>query len=247
MEGWGNDFVVLEDFSPTPDLVRRLCDRRRGIGADGVLVVDPFPTMKYWNADGSPAEMCGNGLRCVARYAVDRGWAEPDEWMSVLTPVGERRALVEGDTITAEVGKVAIGGTLTVGERVFHEATIGNPHAVTLVEDPDLVDVAAEGPVVAADPAFPQGTNVEFVRVEGPDQIRLRVWERGVGETLACGSGMVVAAAVAAGAPSHPVSVRVPGGTGKVYFGDGAGFLVGPANLVFQGEWPQISGPGGAR
>lgn len=242
MEGWGNDFVVVEEAAPTPDLVRRLCDRRRGVGADGVLAVDPFPAMKYWNADGSPAEMCGNGLRCVARYAVDRGWAAAGEWMPVVTPVGERRALVEDEIVTVEVGKVTIGGMLTVGERIFHEASIGNPHAVTLVDDPKGIDVGAEGPVVSADPAFPQGTNVEFVTVEAPDRIRLRVWERGVGETLACGSGMVVAAAVATGSPSHAVSVQVPGGTGRVFFEGGSAFLVGPATRVFEGEWPDVSG-----
>lgn len=243
MEGWGNDFVVLENMNPAPELVRRLCDRRRGIGADGVLVVDPFPAMKYWNADGTAAEMCGNGLRCVARYAVMRGWVPEGEWIPIVTPVGERRALVEGDTITVEVGNVTIGGTLTVEQRVFHEANIGNPHAVTLVEDPDVIDVATEGPSVSADPAFVHGTNVEFVAVEAPDRIRLRVWERGVGETLACGSGMVAATAVATGTPTHPVSVRAPGGTGRVFFQGEAGFLVGPAVYVFDGVWPDVSEP----
>jgi diaminopimelate epimerase len=191
--------------------------------------------------------MCGNGLRCVARYAVMKGWEPEGEWISVVTPVGERRALVEGDTITVEVGHVTIGGMLTVGERVFHEANIGNPHAVTLVEDPDQVDVLAEGPDVSADPAFPHGTNVEYVAVEAPDRIRLRVWERGVGETLACGSGMVAATAVASGAPSYPVTVQVPGGSGQVFFQGGAGFLLGPAVHVFDGDWPDVNGPDAER
>lgn len=247
MEGWGNDFVVLEEVDPSPELIRRLCDRRRGIGADGVLVVDPFPAMRYWNADGGAAEMCGNGLRCVARYAALKGWVPHGEWISVVTPVGERRALIEGDTITVEVGNVKIGGTLTVGERVFHEANIGNPHAVTLVDDPDRIDVGAEGPEVSGDPAFPHGTNVEYVTVEAPDRIRLRVWERGVGETLACGSGMVAATAVAVGSPVQPVSVRVPGGTGRVFFEGGAAFLAGPAAYVFDGEWPDVTAPDGER
>lgn len=243
MEGWGNDFVVLDNTTPTPDLVRRLCDRRLGIGADGVLVVDPFPAMKYWNADGSPAEMCGNGLRCVARYALMQGWIPEGEWVPVVTPVGERQTLVEGDTITVEVGKVTIGGTLTVGGRVFHEATVGNPHAVTLVDDPAGIDVGAEAPSVSADPAFPRGTNVEYVAVQAPDRIQLRVWERGIGETLACGSGMVAATAVAAGTPSDPVSVHAPGGAGQVFFEGDRGFLVGPAVAVFDGDWPEVSEP----
>src|SRR5690606_34783982 len=104
MQGLGNDFVVLEDVEPAPDLVRQLCDRRRGVGADGVLTVDARPSMRYWNADGSVAEMCGNGLRCVARYAVDRNWAPNDEWFVIETAVGPRRALVADPWITVEVG-----------------------------------------------------------------------------------------------------------------------------------------------
>ncbi len=241
MEALGNDFVVTEGIDPDPDLVQRLCDRRRGIGADGLLVVDDFPTMRYWNADGSAAQMCGNGLRCVALYAVMRGWEKEKEWFSIVTPVGERRALVDGDTITVEVGKVTIGGMLRIGDRVFHEASVGNPHAVTLVDDPSRVAVEEEGPLVASDPAFPEGTNVEFVAVENERRIRMRVWERGVGETLACGSGMVAATAVAVGQKTEPVTVVVPGGVGQVFFDQGDAFLVGPAAAVFWGEWPQIS------
>lgn len=247
MEALGNDFVIVEEASPTPELVRRMCDRRRGVGADGLLAVDPFPTMKYWNADGGPAEMCGNGLRCVARYAVERAWAPAGEWFSVVTPVGERRALVDGGVITVEVGPVTIGGMLTVGERVFHEASVGNPHAVTLVDDPSDLDVADEGPAVSADPAFPNGTNVEFVQVYSPGRIRMRVWERGVGETLACGSGMVAAVAVANGQTPQPVQVLVPGGEGTVFFEGGSAYLSGPANRVFEGEWPEVTAAGAAR
>lgn len=241
MEGLGNDFVVLEDDVPDVDLVRRLCDRRFGVGADGVLHVDSTPTMRYWNADGSVSEMCGNGLRCVARYAVDRGWASTGEWITIVTAVGERSALVEDDDITVGLGRVVIGGTLTVGERTYHEASVGNPHAVTLVADPDLVDVAEEGSLVSADPAFPDGVNVEFVTVEGPDRLRMRVWERGVGETLACGSGIVAAAAVALGTRPETITVAVPGGTARVFFDDGIGYLVGPAVTVFVGDWAPLS------
>lgn len=241
MEALGNDFVVVEGLTPDPDLVRRLCDRRRGIGADGLLVVDDFPSMRYWNADGSPAQMCGNGLRCVALFAVMRGWEKENEWFSIVTPVGERRALVNGDTITVEVGQVTIGGMLTIGDRVFHEASVGNPHAVALVDDPYGVVVEEEGPLVSSDPAFPEGTNVEFVTVEDQRRIRMRVWERGVGETLACGSGMVAATAVAVGQSTEPVTVVVPGGVGQVFFDQGDAYLIGPAVSVFWGEWPELS------
>jgi len=246
MQGLGNDFVVLEDVEPAPDLVRQLCDRRRGVGADGVLTVDARPSMRYWNADGSVAEMCGNGLRCVARYAVDRNWAPNDEWFVIETAVGPRRALVADPWITVEVGKVSIAGTVSIGERSYHEASVGNPHAVTIVDDPDAIAVSEVGPVVEHDLAFPNGTNVEFVSRVAPQRLHLRVWERGVGETLACGSGMVVAAAVAAGMSEEPIEVVVPGGTGQVSFRNGSGYLSGPAEVVFTGEWP-VSGASAER
>lgn len=246
MEGLGNDFVMLEGVDPSPDLVRRLCDRRRGIGADGVLVVDSAPGMRYWNADGSEAEMCGNGLRCVAVYSVAREWTAPGEWFDVQTAIGPRRARVDRDEVTVEVGKVSIAGTLSVHGRLYHEASVGNPHAVTVVDDPAAVAVEEEGPIVENDPAFPHGTNVEFVALAGPDRLRLRVWERGVGETLACGSGMVVAAAVATGVREEPVEVVVRGGVGRVSFHGGSGYLTGPVVTVFRGEWA-LSADGAAR
>ncbi len=244
MEGLGNDFVVLEGVEPDPDLIRILCDRRRGVGADGVLVVGRGPEMRYWNADGSAAEMCGNGLRCVARHAVDAGWATQGEWITIGTAVGPRRALVADDMVTVEIGAVEMGDTLVIGGRTYRRASIGNPHAVAFVDDPDAVDVEAEGSTVSNDPGFPAGANVEFVSNDGPGRIRLRVWERGVGETLACGSGMVVAAAVAAG-NDGPIEVSVRGGTARVYFEEGSGYLVGPARRVFDGEWPLLSADDG--
>ncbi|MGH8911159.1 MAG: diaminopimelate epimerase [Acidimicrobiia bacterium] len=235
MEGLGNDFVVVEADQVAPADVRRWCDRRRGIGADGVLALDDSPAMRYWNADGGAAQMCGNGLRCVARYATDRGWQKAGEWFEVTTPVGPRRVRVDDDSVIAEIGPVELGGELTIEGRTFRRASIGNPHAVTLVDDPDAVDVASIGPKVGANSAFPEGANVEFV-ARTNDGIRLRVWERGVGETLACGSGMVVAAAVAAGSDRGPIAVTVPGGDAVVYFEAGSGFLTGPAVTVFTGE-----------
>lgn len=247
MHGLGNDFILLEGADPPPDLIRSLCDRRRGIGADGVLSLDTRPGMVYWNADGSPAEMCGNGLRCVARYSVDQGWAPAGSWFPIATPVGERRALVEDAKVTVELGTVRIGGTLSIGGRTFHEASIGNPHAVALVDEPNAVDVAREGPAVSTDPAFPHGANVEFVKVEGPNHIRMRVWERGVGETLACGSGIVVAAAVSVGTGPETVTVEVPGGIAQVSFDDGRAYLSGPAVAVFVGETMEVSEAGEGR
>jgi len=245
MEGLGNDFVVLEGADPDPALIRRLCDRRHGVGADGVLAVDSRPGMRYWNADGSSAEMCGNGLRCVARYAVEAGWAAAGEWMVIETAVGPRRARVDDDTVTVELGAVELGENLKLGGRTVRRASIGNPHAVIVVEDPESVDVTEEGARIGADPAFPDGANVEFVAIDTPGKIRLRVWERGVGETLACGSGMVVASAAVSG--DQPVEVSVRGGVARVYFEERSGYLVGPARRVFEGEWLPLSADVGGR
>lgn len=235
MEGLGNDFVVVEGADPDPALIRSLCNRRRGVGADGVLAVDSRPGMRYWNADGSAAEMCGNGLRCVALYAVEAGWAPAGEWMVIETAIGPRKARVDTDAVTVELGAVTLGESLELRGRSVLPASIGNPHAVIVVEDPEAVDVAEEGARIGADPAFPDGANVEFVAIDAPGKIRLRVWERGVGETLACGSGMVVASAAVGG--DGPVEVSVRGGVAQVYFEEGSGYLVGPARRVFEGEW----------
>lgn len=234
MEGLGNDFIVLEEMVDA-DTVRSLADRRRGVGADGVLVMSADLVMRYLNADGSEAEMCGNGLRCLARRAVDRGWAPRGEWFEIETPVGARR-VVAGDEVSVEVGPVDVDGTIVLHDYEFTTASVGNPHAVALVDDPGSVPVADVGARVGTDPFFPRGTNVEFVTVTAPGSLRLRVWERGVGETLACGSGIVVAAAVASGM-DEITTVTVPGGTATVAFEEGSGYLTGPVATVFSGEW----------
>lgn len=239
MQGLGNDFVVIEgplDLSGSE--IRELCDRRFGIGADGVLVVtsgDPI-RMGYWNADGSPAEMCGNGLRCIARYAYDRGWAA-DRNFGIQTAVGMRAVRVGDEEVEVELGRLRVSGHAEIEGRRFHLVDAGNPHAVVIVDDPDQVDVAQIGPSVGSDQQFPDGTNVEFASI-ADGQVRMRVWERGVGETLACGTGMVAAALVAT--DTHgldgPISVDVPGGRGRVEFRDGVAWLSGPADYSFRGS-----------
>lgn len=243
MHGLGNDFVVLDtEVDVTPDLVRALCDRHFGIGADGVLTVgaeDGVVAMGYWNADGSAAEMCGNGLRCVARLAVDRGLVAPGAF-EVRTPVGRQRVEV-GEEVRVDLGMPEVGGTTELDGRSFRSVDVGNPHAVTEVEDVATAPVTTVGPAVQG--AFPQGANVEFVRIDG-DRVNMRVWERGVGETLACGSGIVAAAAVARGAGGGDrISVTMPGGTARVEFTDGGAWLVGPAETVFEGDWPDSLEP----
>jgi diaminopimelate epimerase len=242
MEGLGNDFVVLAGpFSPTPDQVSVWCDRRRGIGADGVLVVTPVDrstvAMGYWNADGSAAEMCGNGLRCIGRYAVDHGLVAGTD-LTVLTPAGPREVTVADDTVRAHLGTVTTAGEpVDVGGYRLEPVSVGNPHAVAFVPDCWTVLVAEGGPMVETDPAFSGGTNVEFATVVSPERIDLRVWERGVGETLACGTGAAAAVAAAhrSGLTGSEVEVHLPGGVLRVEIVDGEAWIEGPANEVFRG------------
>ncbi len=246
MQGLGNDFVVVDgEIDVTPDLVRRVCDRRFGVGADGVLQVSSRGDsvhMGYWNADGSAAEMCGNGLRCVARRAVDLGLVSSPEFI-VETPIGSRRVRIGDGTVTVELGPVSLGGTVVVDGIDYATVDVGNPHAVAL-SDPIQVALDEVGPRVEHHSRFPDGTNVEFYLPTGSDSVTMRVWERGVGETLACGTGMVAVASVARASgqvSGDSVEVVVPGGVGRVEFDDRV-WLVGPAETVFEGQLA-LSGP----
>lgn len=239
MQGLGNDFVVIEGpVSLAAREVVELCDRRFSIGADGVLVVsngDPV-RMEYWNADGSAAEMCGNGLRCVARYAYDRGWAR-DRNFTVATPVGERGVRVLDNGVEVELGVTRVTGHSEFDGERLHLIDVGNPHAVIMVEEPADIDVATVGARIGTDAQFPNGTNVEFASVRD-GQVTMRVWERGIGETSACGTGMVAAAFVATKTErlSGAIAVNVTGGVGQVEFRDGVAWLRGPADYSFRGS-----------
>jgi diaminopimelate epimerase len=255
--GTGNDFVILVDPDGdqglSPDLAARLCDRRAGIGADGVLRAVRTPGaaggpqaspaagwfMDYRNSDGSPAEMCGNGLRVFARYLARRGLAAGPAF-TVATRCGDRRVRFEDDgSVTAEMGGVAllgpgravVGGVACEGMRV----SVGNPHLACLVDVP-LAGFDLTGPP-RLDPAqFPQGGNVELVRVTGPGVAQMRVYERGSGETRSCGTGAVAAAAAAAGQHHGSWRVSVPGGQLTVVLEPDAAWLRGPAVIVAEGE-----------
>lgn len=243
MQGLGNDFIVISGHAdPSPGEIAAWCDRRRGIGADGVLEVTPLGNtrvrMRYWNADGGLAEMCGNGLRCVARYAADRGWVDSDTFI-VETAVGPRPVrLNEDGTVRALLGLPAGGGGVSVDGIELHTVDMGNPHAIQWVSDLATADVASIGAQVETADSFPEGTNVEFARVSGEDEIELRVWERGVGETLACGTGAAATAFLAhqQGYVGRQVTMRLRGGNLKVELATEGAWIEGPAETVFSGS-----------
>ena len=214
MQGLGNDFIVLEGpAKPGADDVVRLCDRRFGIGADGVLVVTrgtPI-VMDYWNADGSAAEMCGNGLRCVARYAYDKGWVDE---------AGSRWTHQSGSDRCGWARTWSMPRSGPLSSKVRRPSTARSTDwwtpgilTVRVVEDPGAIDLGRIGPSWP-EAGFDTGCNVEVISVIG-DRVKMRVWERGVGETLACGTGMVAAAAVALDGVDGTINVEVLGGTGR--------------------------------
>lgn len=244
MEGLGNDFVVIDGpCNLSRECMSALCDRRRGIGADGVLVVSAVDSnrvkMEYFNADGGAAELCGNGLRCVALHAVANGLVSGREFV-VETSVGERSVLVGDESVRAELGPIESATTdRRIDGHQIRTVDVGNPHAVIFVEDPSSVAVEEIGSALEVHPAFPEGTNVEFVTVHSRDMVEMRVWERGVGETLACGTGAaaVVAAGAASGRTDSSASVLLPGGRLDVEIIDGVAWIAGPATVVYEGTW----------
>jgi diaminopimelate epimerase len=255
-EGAGNDFIVVLD--PTDSLrlsvgqVRLLCDRRRGVGADGIIRVAPGRlgcevSMELRNADGGMAEMSGNGIRCLAQAAVDGGLVSPPRF-TVATAAGARTVeFVAGEKpgwarASVDMGPVTLGADQPQDfeDRRARTADVGNPHLVLFGPDVAGVDIATLGPQLQS--AFAGGINVEWITLASDGEgevLELRVWERGVGETLACGTGSVAAAAAARSwgvvSPRGSVRVRNPGGTLEVLLGAGAGdpaILAGPVRKV---------------
>jgi diaminopimelate epimerase len=279
VHGTGNDFVLLPDldglFELDADFTRALCDRRSGIGADGAIRLAPAGDadafMDYRNADGSIAEMCGNGVRCVAKYLADRGLVVGDV-VHVGSRAGVKTVEVVGrhDDGTVALVRVDMGPPLATGtlevdispaavlasgrapslpagvdlatsaeHRVIEVSTVsmGNPHAVLLVDDPAAAPVAWIGPYLERHEAFPSGTNVEFIAVPDPNRVVGRIWERGVGETRASGTG-ASAMAVAAhmrGLAGPAVTVALPGGHLDIELSPDSLFVTGPAVEVASG------------
>jgi diaminopimelate epimerase len=271
--GTGNDFVVLADLDDeldlTAELVRALCHRRFGVGADGVLRLgrpagDAHVSMDYRNADGSIGEMCGNGVRVVAKHVVDHGLVEADgDRVVVGTRAGDRPVTVHRGTdgrvatVTVDMGAPvlepgdvpfaagdpdAVSEPFTVDGATYEVSAVsmGNPHCVLVVDDVDRAPVTTLGPVIETDGRFPKGVNVEFAEVVSDGEVRLRVWERGVGETAACGTGAcaTVVALQRRGLVGAEVDVHLPGGLLAVRFDpdrDAAVSMAGPATEVARG------------
>jgi len=259
MNGAGNDFVVIDNrtrqFSLDGPAIARLCNRHRGVGADGFLAVEPADgeadfRMRYYNADGGEAEMCGNGARCFARFSARLMPAKPDS-VSFETMAGVISAQLEGDLVSLDMGRPTAHRSpetynVEGNQLEIHYLNTGVPHAVVFVSNAEEVDVHSLGRAIRHHEAFaPKGTNANFAQVLEPGKLVLRTYERGVeGETLACGTGVCAAAllhALAENVPS-PVLVTVRGGdTMRVDFtrDGGGGFestrLTGPADFVFEG------------
>ncbi|MDS4022413.1 MAG: diaminopimelate epimerase [Candidatus Competibacter sp.] len=265
MHGLGNDFVVIDGIGQTvaldPERIRRLADRHLGIGCDQVLLVEasdrPDADFRYriFNADGGEVEQCGNGARCFARFVRDRGLADRDE-LRVSTAGGllalrlqsDGRVAVDMGQPRLEPGEIPFFATERASrypiaadgvELEIGVVSMGNPHAVLVVDDVDRAPVTHLGPLLERHGRFPNRANVGFMQILAPDHIRLRVFERGAGETLACGSG--ACAAVVAGRlwgllwPN--VRVELPGGELTVHWaGEGESVvMIGPAATVFEG------------
>ncbi|WP_233398723.1 diaminopimelate epimerase [Luteimonas sp. MC1828] len=268
MHGAGNDFVVLDlrggAAPPDAALCRLLADRHRGVGCDQILTIaaprGPGAIASYaiWNADGSPSQQCGNGARCIAAWLVRDGAAGDDFMLDSPVARHHVRMLGEG-LVEVEMGApdftpaaVPLAGfddgvdgyelTLDGAAVHFGAVSMGNPHAVLEVDDVDAAPVATLGAALQRHAAFPDSANVGFAQVVAPDRIRLRVFERGVGETLACGSGACAAVAVLSRRGrvdgARGVTVALPGGELRIYHGpDGGIRMAGPATFVYEGRF----------
>ncbi|MGQ9900798.1 MAG: diaminopimelate epimerase [Fimbriimonadales bacterium] len=263
LQGAGNDFVLLDiRAQPLPEdaaasLARRLCDRRFGVGADGLLLVEPSMhadyRMRLYNADGSEATMCGNGIRCFARYLWEYHCPDATH-LAIETGAGVRQVhRISPDRFRVAMGQPRVmetpsraelfppsAGDVPQGIRAIAAIHTGAPHLVLFVESVDAFPLETVGARLEHHPRFPDRVNVSVAQVVSPDTVRARVWERGAGATLACGTGAcaIGVAGALAGTLARAVQVQMPGGTLEVeWHTDDALWLTGDAVLVFEGEW----------
>ncbi|MBW3551308.1 MAG: diaminopimelate epimerase [Proteobacteria bacterium] len=269
MHGAGNDFVVLDlrggMAAPGPELCRALADRRTGVGCDQVLSIEPprseraAASYRIWNADGSPSQQCGNGARCIAAWLVRDGVVAADRF-ALDSPSGSHEVTcLGGDRFGIDMGvpqfepaRIPLLGFEQADRYAvecngapveFGAVSMGNPHALVEVEDIDAAAVEALGASLQRHGMFPESVNVGFAQVQSRQSVRLRVYERGTGETRACGSGACAAAAVLIRRSriGREVTIALPGGELQIAWprDDAPLVMTGPATLVFEGEWLQ--------
>lgn len=271
MHGLGNDFVMVDDRQDAgcdwPAVAQAVCERRFGIGADGLILIQNSTVsdwkMRIFNSDGSEPQMCGNGIRCFAKFLHDVGLETRAEYV-VETLAGPIRPQIVGETdglfqvsvdmgeprlAPAEIPIIADPGKQQVVDELLQLdddplmvtcVSMGNPHCVLFVEDLDQMDVCWWGPMIERHERFPEKTNVEFVKVESPELLTMRVWERGAGRTLACGTGAcaTLVASHLAGHAGREATVRLEGGDLQIAWrDDNHVIMTGPAATVFRGEW----------
>ncbi len=255
MHGLGNDYLYVYGEVPknVAALSVKLSERHFGAGADGMIYISPSKiadySMRIFNADGSEAKMCGNGIRCVGKYVYDKGYTDQTTLrIETLSGVKVLRLHLRGgvvDRVTVSMGRaeVAPKQELEIEGRTFETmpVSVGNPHAVIFCDNAEAAPVGSLGPQIEHHPAFPGGVNVEFVQVLSPRELRMRVWERGSGITMACGTGACAstAAAVRQGfcMPDTPITVRLDGGPLEISVApDGEVTMTGPAAFVYEGE-----------
>lgn len=270
MQGAGNDYIYVDCFRQPPpaqpqQLAKAISDRHFGVGGDGLILIGPSQVadarMRMFNADGSESEMCGNGLRCVAKYVYDHGICRrPTLTIETGRGVLKLDLCVRNDRVdrvrvdmgqpilkAAEIpttlpGDPPIAAELHVAGRKLAVTCVsmGNPHCVTFVDELDDDWVLAIGPQIETDPHFPRRVNAEFVQVLSRGEVRMRVWERGSGETLACGTGAsaVCVAAALNNLTDRAMVAHLPGGDLELHWADdGHVYMTGPAVEVFEGEW----------
>ncbi len=256
LHGLGNDYIFLDCMRSTPEdlggLARRLSNRHFGVGGDGIICVCPSARadfkMRMFNADGSEGAMCGNGIRCFGKYVYDKGLTDKAH-LTVETLSGERELslMIRGKRVYAAVVNMGIPilkppVCLDIGgaEHTAVPVSMGNPHAVVEVGDPAALDLRSIGPAIECHPDFSQRVNAEFVRVLNRRELEMRVWERGSGETLACGTGACasVCAMAGAGKLDREAVVHLAGGDLTVRWDERSGhvFMTGPAVAVFDGK-----------
>ena len=270
MHGAGNDYLYVNcfeavDLGDIPSLAQAMSDRHFGAGGDGLVLIQPseraVARMRMFNADGSEAEMCGNAVRCVAKYVYDHEIAKKDE-LQIETGRGvltlqcsvsggkvdrvrvnmDEPILKSTDIPTTLPGDPPVNAPLHVGGRDLEVTCVsmGNPHCVTFVDEVNDDWVLNIGPQVEVHDAFPRKINAEFIQVVSPSEVIMRVWERGSGETLACGTGAcgAVVAGVLAGKNDRKVTVHLTGGDLEIeWAGSGEVYMTGPAAEIFTGEW----------